>query len=69
MEETTIIRVENKECFISSEDLALLAQRDRRSIVRLIKEHNAVIKSFGVVRFEITKPAVRIPHTREELAN
>jgi phage regulator Rha-like protein len=51
-----IIKVENKECFIDSEGLGLLAEIERRSITRLITNHYKDLEEFGVMRFEITKP-------------
>ena len=51
-----------------SRDLVDVFGIQHRSIYRLIKIHEVKLKRFGKVRFEITKPAVRIPHTREELA-
>jgi len=51
-----LIKIKNKECFIDSEGLADLAEIERRSITRLIKNHYPDLEEFGVMGFEITKP-------------
>jgi phage regulator Rha-like protein len=51
-----VIIIKERKCFIDSEGIALLANNEHRSIVRLIKNHKDTLEEFGVMGFEITKP-------------
>jgi phage regulator Rha-like protein len=51
-----IVKIKDKECFISSEDLAFLSNNEHRAVRQLIQSHKDALESFGVLTFKMDKP-------------
>ena len=51
-----IIKVKNKEYFIDSEGLAVLAENEHRAVTQLIRSNLSDLEELGVLTFEMSKP-------------
>jgi len=51
-----IIKVKDKECFINSEDLAMLSENEHRAVTKLIRTYKSDLNDFGVLTPVVSKP-------------
>lgn len=51
-----IITVKKDECFIDSENLALMSDNEHRAVRQLIRNYKTDLEKFGVLTFEMSKP-------------
>jgi phage regulator Rha-like protein len=51
-----IIKVKDKECFINSEDLAILSENEHRAVTKLIRTYKSDLEDFGVLTPVVSKP-------------
>ncbi len=54
-----IIKVKGKECFINSEDLAILSENEHRAVTKLIRTYRSDLEDFGVLTPVVSKPNSR----------
>jgi len=51
-----IVKEKNKEYFIDSEGLAVLARNEHRAVTQLIRRYKSDLEEYGVLTFEMSKP-------------